>query len=115
MLKLSKALQANHSPEFNKTLKNEIQELNPNLLPLQQGLSLSSYVGKTPFSAVILNVREEADYIKIKAGIFYTGIIAGCSCSDDPSPTDEQNEYCELLFSIDKETANTKVQLLDSS
>lgn len=113
-MKLSKALQANHSPEFNKALKNEIQDLDPNLLPLQQGLSLSSYVGKTPFSAVILNVSEEADHIKIKVGIFYTGIIAGCSCSDDPSPTDEQNEYCELLFSINKETANTDVQLLDS-
>ena len=113
-MKLSKALQANHSPEFNKVLKNEIQDLDPNLLPLQQGLSLSSYVGKTPFSAVILNVSEEQNHIKIKAGIFYTGIIAGCSCSDDPSPTDEQNEYCELLFSIDKETAETSVQLLDS-
>ena len=113
-MKLSKALQANHSPEFNKVLKNEIQDLDPNLLPLQQGLSLSSYVGKTPFSAVILNVSEEADYIKIKVGIFYTGIIAGCSCSDDPSPTDEQNEYCDLLFSIDKVTAETNVKLLDS-
>ena len=113
-MKLSKALQANHSPEFNKALKNEIQDLDPNLLPLQQGLSLSSYVGKTPFSVVILNVSEEADYMKIKVGIFYTGIIAGCSCSDDPSPTDEQNEYCDLLFSINKNTANTEVELIDS-
>ena len=112
-MKLSKALQASHSPEFNKALKNEIQDLDPNLLPLQQGLSLSSYVGKTPFSVVILNVSEEADYIKIKVGIFYTGIIAGCSCSDDPSPTDEQNEYCNLLFSVNKNTADTDVVLLD--
>ena len=112
-MKLSKALQANHSPEFNKALKNEIQDLDPNLLPLQQGLSLSSYVGKTPFTAVILNVSEEDNYIKIKVGIFYTGIIAGCSCSDDPSPTDEQNEYCNLLFSVNKNTADTDVVLLD--
>ena len=114
MLKLSKALQAKHSPDLTAILKNEIQNIDPNLLPLQQGLSLSSYVGKTPFSTVILNISEEADYIKIKTGIFYTGIIAGCSCSDDPSPTDEQNEYCELLFSIDKVTAETSVELLDS-
>ena len=107
-------MQANHSPEFNKALKNEIQDLDPSLLPLQQGLSLSSYVGRTPFSAVILNISEEADYIKIKVGIFYTGIIAGCSCSDDPSPTDEQNEYCELLFSVNKNTADTEIELLDT-
>jgi len=115
MLKLSSALQPKDSPNFTTTLKNEIQNIEPDLLPLQQGLSLSSYVGKTPFSTVILNVSEEADYIKIKAGIFYTGIIAGCSCSDDPSPTDEQNEYCELLFSVNKNTADTKVKLLDSN
>lgn len=114
MLKLNKVLLANHSPEFKKILKNEIQDIDPNVLPLQQGLSLSSYVGKSPFSTVILNISEEADYINIKAGIFYTGIIAGCSCSDDPSPTDEQNEYCELLFSVNKKTANTEVELLDS-
>ena len=114
MLKLSKALQARHSKDFNIILKKEIQDIDPNLLPLQQGLSLSSYVGKTPFSTVILNIQEETNCINIKAGIFYTGIIAGCSCSDDPSPTDEQNEYCELLFSINKDTANTEVKLLDS-
>jgi hypothetical protein len=48
----------------------------------------------------------------LKAGVFYTGIIAGCSCSDDPSPVDEQNEYCDLLFTIDKLTAETQITLL---
>ena len=114
MLNLSKALQAKHSPDFKKSLKNEIQNIDPTLLPLQQGLSLSSCVGTAPFSAVILNVSEEDDCFQVKTGVFYTGIIAGCSCSDDPTPTDEQNEYCEILFSINKETANTEIQLLDS-
>ena len=99
---------------IHKIAKDEITSIDPTLLPLQQGLSLSSYVGKTPFSITILNVTNDADTIKIKAGIFYTGIIAGCSCSDDPSPTDEQNEYCELLFSINKTSAETEVHLLDS-
>ena len=62
---------------------------------------------------MILNTTEENDSIQIKAGIFYTGIIAGCSCSDDPSPTDEQNEYCELQFIINKNTAETSVNLLN--
>ena len=62
---------------------------------------------------MILNTAEENDSIQVKAGIFYTGIIAGCSCSDDPSPTDEQNEYCELQFIINKNTAETSVNLLN--
>lgn len=88
--------------------------MDPALLPLQQGLSLSSYVGKSPVSAIILNTTEKTDSIQIKAGIFYTGIIAGCSCSDDPSPTDEQNEYCEVQFTINKDTAETTVTLLNN-
>lgn len=62
---------------------------------------------------MILNTTEENDSIQVKAGIFYAGIIAGCSCSDDPSPTDEQNEYCELQFIINKDTAETSVNLLN--
>lgn len=88
--------------------------MDPALLPLQQGLSLSSYVGKSPVSAIILNTTEKTDSIQIKTGIFYTGIIAGCSCSDDPSPTDEQNEYCEVQFTINKDTAETTVTLLNN-
>lgn len=112
-MKLTKAFQAYNTPEFDKVLKQEIQSIHPDELPLQQGLSLSSYVGKSPFSVIILNKIEDTICVNIKAGIFYTGIIAGCSCSDDPSPTDEQNEYCEILFSINKETANTEIKLLD--
>lgn len=111
-MKLTKIIESHQQPDFKSILKAEIQTIDPDLLPLQQGLSLSSYVGKTPFSAVILSVTEEPDSIQVKTGIFYTGIIAGCSCSDDPSPTDEQNEYCELFFVIDKKTAATTIRLL---
>ncbi len=113
MIKLTKILPSYGKPDFKNILKNEIQNINPQLLPLQQGLSLSSYVGRKPFHAVILNVTEEADFIRVKSAIFYTGIISGCSCSDDPTPIDEQNEYCELQFDIDKNTTETYVKLLD--
>jgi hypothetical protein len=114
MIYLYQSLKSFDTPDFKAIAKNDIQDINPTLLPLQNGLSFSSYVGKSPFSVVILNVTEETDFICVKAGIFYTGIIAGCSCSDDPTPTDEQNEYCELLFNINKKTAETSVTLLNN-
>lgn len=114
MIKLNRTLQAKSSPEFKQIAKDEIQNIDPSLLPLQQGLSLSSYVGKTPFSVVILNSSIKGSSVEVKTGVFYTGIIAGCSCSDDPSPSDEQNEYCELLFCINHNSAETEVKLLDS-
>ena len=79
------------------------------LLPLQQGLSISSHVTDRPVQAMILDLSEDADLIRVKAGIFYTGIIVGCSCADDPTPIAEQNEYCVLQFGIDKTSAEITV------
>lgn len=115
MIHLKETLQAFGTTSFEKIAKDEINNVSSELLPLQQGLSLSSYVSKTPFSVIILNVEEETNIIKIKTGIFYTGIIAGCSCADDPSPLDEQNEYCELQFNINRTSSETSVKLLHTS
>jgi len=112
MIKLPQTVQAFNSPDFKKIAKKEIQNTDPKLLPLQQGLSHSSYATDTAISVIILNFDEEKDTLQIKTGIFYSGIIAGCSCSDDPTPVDEQNEYCELQFEINKKTAETSVKLL---
>ncbi|MGK2952004.1 MAG: hypothetical protein ACSLEZ_06425 [Thiobacillus sp.] len=112
MIQLPHALNAWGTPEFEAVLKQEIERLDAGCLPLQQGLSVSSYVTDRPFQVMVISVREETGLILIKAGIFYTGVIAGCSCADDPTPVDELNEYCVLQFYIDRLTANTTVELL---
>lgn len=58
---------------------------------------------------MILDQSEDADLIRVKAGIFYTGIIAGCSCADDPTPIAEQSEYCVVQLCIDKASVETAV------
>lgn len=111
MIKLSNSLEVLGTPEFEKTLREEIQRINPDLLPLQQGLSQSSYVSNSAFSVMILNVTEMENDIVVKTGIHYSGVIAGCNCADDPTPMDELTEYCEVLFNINKTTAETTVAL----
>ena len=103
------------SAEFDDSLKKEILALNGKQLPLQKGLSYSSVALDDKFDVMVLNVSDIENNICVKAGIFYTGIIAGCSCSDDPSPTDLQNEYCEVLFTIDKFTGLASVDLFIGS
>ena len=112
MSRLPKSLHAWNTPAFRDVLKQEIEQLDAGALPLQQGLSSSSYVTDRPYQAMIISVSEEAGLIRVKAGIFYTGVIAGCSCADDPTPIDEVNEYCELRFDIDRTSADTTVTLL---
>ena len=112
MIRLRKALTAWGTPAFDAVLKQEIEQLDAASLPLQQALAVSNKVSDSGFSAMIIGAAEQPDRIRARAGIFYTGIIAGCSCADDPTPVDEQTEYCELQFDIDKATGEATVALL---
>ncbi len=112
MLQLIKSVYAWGKPDFKDVLKKEIEELDANLLPLQQGISVGNYVLGDKFSVMILGTSEDEGFIHAKAGIFYTSIIAGCACTDDPTPVNELNEYCEVRLDIDKKTAETTVVLL---
>ncbi|MFA5082076.1 MAG: hypothetical protein WC474_05990 [Hydrogenophilaceae bacterium] len=111
MIRLTDALKAWGTPEFRAVLKQELERQDPRALPLQEGLSRSSHALDDPFSAVVIAASEVAGRIQVRAGIFYHGLIAGCSCADDPTPVEPQNEYCELLLEIDRATAATRVTL----
>lgn len=111
MIKLSTALAAWGTPEFEGALKTELQALDPRLLPLQEGLVHSSHVCDGKISVVVLQVAEVPRGIRAKVGVFYAGVVAGSCCSDDPTPLNEQTEYCELALDIDKANAETRVTL----
>lgn len=102
------------SSRFEDTFKHEVGALKNEQLPLQQGLTQSSYVSDSGFNVVILNSYETTTAIRVKAGLFYAGVIAGSCCADDPTPLNEQAEYCEVEFDIDKLTAETKITLLSA-
>lgn len=112
MIRLDKALRAWGTPDFEAALKLEIAQLGIDQLPLQQGLSTGNYVTADPITVVINSVAEMDKVIRIKAGIFFKSVIGGCSCADDPTPTSEINEYCEVQLDIDKTTAATTVALV---
>lgn len=86
--------------------------MNAQQLPLQQGLVTGSVAIGDTLSATILSAVEEAGFLRVKAGLFYAGIIAGCSCADDPTPVGEHPEYCEVQLYINKATAEATVTLV---
>lgn len=112
MIQLKQTLHAWGTPDFKAVLKQEIGQLPPDQLPLQQGLTSSNYVTADPFTVMIHSVAEMENVVRVRAGIFYQGILGGCSCADDPTPTSESNEYCEVQLDIDKTTAEAAVSLL---
>ena len=113
MLHLPLSLRAWGDNDFANTIKQEVCTLDAELLPLQQGLQYSSYAISDRLSMSILKITHDNDNITVKAGLFYNGIIAGCSCSDDPTPTDETTEYCIVLFRINIKTAEASVELIE--
>jgi hypothetical protein len=110
MINLPESLKAWNTPEFKAVLKREMTALGGRL-PLQEGLSHSSYALDDTIEAVVQRVSETAEEIHARVGIFYSGIVAGCSCADDPTPVEAQTEYCELEVVIDKATARAAVAL----
>ena len=111
MIRLNQALRAWGSPDFKAVLKQEIANA-ANHLPLQQGLSSGNYVTDDPVTVMVNSVAEMENIIRVRAGIFYQGVLGGCSCADDPTPISESNEYCEVQLDIDKTTAETAVTLI---
>lgn len=111
IFRLEKALHAWGTPGFEEVLRQELVR-HIEELPLQQGLSLSNYVSDGPVTVLINKVSEWENAIQIQVGIIYQGIIGGCSCADDPTPVNENTEYCELLLNIDKAGAATTISLV---
>lgn len=101
------------TPAFTDVLKQEIEQLAADQLPLQQGLSAGSHVLDGTMSVMVITAWETGGTIRAKVGLFYDSILAGCACADDPTPVNELSEYCVVQLDIDKTTAETAVTLLE--
>ncbi len=112
LIRLVKALNAWDTPDFETALKAEIERLPAAALPLQHGMSKGSVVLDRPINAMVIAASEDGGFIHVKAGIFFSSMLAGCACADDPTPVEEQSEYCALGFEINEKTGEATVTLL---
>jgi len=111
-MQLTQTLGAWGTTSFKAVFMREIKKLSVNELPLQQGLTTGSYALDRDIEVMILNSWESDGFIHVKAGIFYKSVIAGCSCSDDPTPVDKVDEHCEVMIEIGKTSGEATITLL---
>jgi len=102
-------LQQPQSSTFEKALKRELENLPAGTLPLENGTSRGGFVDDSDISVTVINVKQDENSFQAKVGIFFTEIIAGCGCGDDPMP---ENAYCEMLIIIDKTTSDAKFEVI---
>lgn len=94
-----------NTADYEKELKRALESLPPGSLPLEQGTSRGGFVDDSDISITVIKIRIEKDMIQARLGVFFTEIIVGCSCGDDPV---EENAYCEMLLDIDKTSGETE-------
>jgi hypothetical protein len=103
------ALRESRSGLFEKALKHELENLPAGTLPLEKGTSQGGFVDDSDISVTVIHIGQNDNSIQAKVGVFFTEIIVGCGCGDDPI---SENAYCEMLISIDKTTSAARFEVI---
>ena len=109
MVTLACSVQQWPSDLFKGVLKRELESLPAGTLPLGRAVYRGGFVYDNAVSVTVIDACEADRHIKARIGVFFTEILSGCSCGDDPSP---ENAYCEMLVRISKSTAEADFELL---
>ena len=112
MIALPLSVAARGGDGVREVLKQELLSL-VEQLPLQQGLSQGSVAIADDAQLMILAVEDGGERLVVRFGVFYSAVIAGCSCADDPTPLDVVSEYCEMQADIKVSGAQAVVSLAD--
>lgn len=100
---------------FENTLKQELSEQlakHKDDLPLHAAMCHGSSVTDERIGIRLLNYQHLDDQIQAKVGVFFSSLIAGCSCADDPTPAQPLPEYAEMHVHIDLQTGEARITLL---
>lgn len=102
MSRLPRSLTAWGSPAFVITLKSEIEALPVGSLPLEDATTQGGRVGGEPIALAVLQAEDVGDAIHVRVAVFFTEVVGGCSCGDEPMPVQAR---CELRVEIAKADA----------
>jgi len=108
LVKLQQALRDWSTDSFEQSLKTELMALDPDILPLQQGVTQGGYVDDSDLEFTLLEKSATPQQIVVTVGVFFSEIIAGCSCGDDPVA---QHAYCQVCVHIDRRSAEAVFDL----
>ena len=114
MIDLSEILAAWDTPGREAALKRALEGLDAAGLPLlQQALTQGSQVMAEPFQVMVLTTVETEDGLEARVGVFFTSLLGGCQCADDPTPLEPLPEYAQIKITIQRETGMARLSLLD--
>jgi len=104
-----KSMAAWQSEDFTRVLKDEIEAMGAGALPLDEGTAHGGFVDDADITAVPFTSVDDEHSVVADVGIFFTEIVAGCSCGDEPETV---NAYCRLRIRIDRASAEAEVSVV---
>ncbi len=111
-LHLPQLVAAWERPDFEARLKEALAGLGQPALPLQAGLRYGNHALDAPLEVVPLARERLADgRLRVRAGLCYQSLIAGCACADDPTPETPLAEYCEIELLLDPCNGAARIRL----
>lgn len=106
--RLPALLEAWNTDRFLPVLKAEMRALGPGVLPLFQGTTQGGLVDDRDIAITLLQASRDEAAVWLEVGVFFSEIVGGCSCGDDPVA---DNAYCELRIRVDCSTAAADFQV----
>ena len=84
-----------------------LQALPPGTLPLHIGCTQGGLVDDHDITATVLSVERGTDRAVARVGVFFTELVGGCNCHDDPLAV---NAYCELRVTLDRAAGVARIE-----
>lgn len=98
-VRLQQCLGLTDAQAFARSLAAALRALPRGTLPLDAGCDQGGRVDDSDISVSLLDNAEGPERITARVGVFFTEIVGGCNCGDDPL---EVNAYCILEVTIDR-------------
>lgn len=108
MVTMMNSLRCWNSAAFEQALKEEMEALRGDVLPLAQAVGRGNRVYDNDLGVTLLEAAEFEEYIEARVGVFFAEIISCVSCGEG-DPIDEA--YCELEVRIDRQSGEAQFRL----
>ena len=94
---IHQCLTSRSDSELRNCLSNMLDAMPPGALPLQSCCVQGGIADETERSISLLGHKRMEWGVRIRAGVFFTEIVGGCNCHDDPV---RHNVYCVLEIDL---------------
>ena len=110
-IQLQDCLAASDEAEFARRVPAALKALPPGGLPLQACCEQGGVADDRRISVALLELQRGRERILARVGVFFTEVVGGCNCHDDPL---EANRYCVLEVVIARPSGDVEFTPMES-